>query len=97
MSWCQLSEIASNATYIYGYVATVCLLQNDTGDILMLNVTNAPTTNTSSSHLSTVVSGLRPYKEYEVKVVAVVRDRLTGVIFSKSSPTHEFQTLESGE
>ena len=97
MTWSRLNTCNSNTTYIYGYVVNVHMLQNGTGSIIMLNITNAPSSNTSSSSLTAVVSGLRPYTKYRVKVVALVRDRMSGVISSKSSPTNEIQTLEGGK
>ena len=95
VSWLPLNTKSSDSTYIYGYVAV--LLRYGTGDILLLNVANASFLNTSSSSLDTVVSGLRPYTKYQVKVVALVRNRLTGVISLKSSQSVEIQTLEGGE
>ncbi|XP_022801634.1 protein sidekick-2-like [Stylophora pistillata] len=94
VSWARLDNNNSNSTHIYSYVATVHMTtQYDAGDILVLNVTNAPSTNTSSS-LSTVVRGLRPYTKYRVKVVALVRDQITGVISLKSSAAIEITTQE---
>ena len=94
VSWLPLDK-SSDSKYIYGYVAF--LLRYGTGDILLLNVANAPSSNTSSSSLNTVVSGLRPYTKYQARVVALVRDRVAGVISLKSSESIEIQTLEGGE
>lgn len=97
MSWSWLNTYHSNSSYIYGYVAALHMMRSGIGDILLLNVTNAPSANRSFSFLSTVVSGLRPYMKYRVKVVALVRERMTGVISLKSSPTNDIETLEGGE
>ena len=94
VSWLPLNTESSNSTYIYGYVTV--LLRNGTGDILLLNVTTPSSLNTSAS-FNTVVSALRPYTRYQVKVVALVRDHVTGVITLKSSKSKEIQTLEGGE
>ena len=72
------------------------MLRINTGDILVLNVTIAPASNANSSFLDTVVNGLRPYTKYGVKVVALVRDRMTGIISLKSSSISEVQTPEGG-
>ena len=92
--WLPLNTESSNSTYIYGYVTV--LLRNGTGDILLLNVTTPSSLNTSAS-FNTVVSALRPYTRYQVKVVALVRDHVTGVMTLKSSKSKEIQTLEGGE
>ena len=97
MSWFRLNTYNSNSSYIYGYVAALHLLRIGTGDILVLNVTNTPASNANSSLLDTAVSGLRPYTKYGVKVVALVRDRMTGVISLKISSIKKVQTLEGGE
>ena len=95
MSWFRLNTYNSNSSWIYGYVAALHMLRIGTGDIHVLNVTNASKAN--SSFLDTVVSGLRPYTKYGVKVVALVRDRMTGVITPKISSISEVQTPEGGE
>ena len=97
MSWFRLNTYNSNSSYIYGYVAALHMLRISTGDILVLNVTIAPASNANSSFLDTVVNGLRPYTKYGVKVVALVRDRMTGIISVKSSSISEVQTPEGGE
>lgn len=96
MSWFRLNTYNSNSSYIYGYVAALHMLRISTGDILVLNVTIAPASNANSSFLDTVVNGLRPYTKYGVKVVALVRDRMTGIISLKSSSISEVQTPEGG-
>ena len=96
VSWLPLKIKSSNSTYIYGYVAALHLLRNGTGDILLLNVTTPSSLNTSAS-FNTVVSALRPYTRYQVKVVALVRDNVTGVITLKSSKSKEIKTREGGE
>ena len=75
-------------TDIYGYVA-VCL-QNVISDILVMNVENA-----SSS--TTLVRNLTSYTSYKVKVVALVSNRVTGVITLKSSKEIDMYTQEEGE
>ena len=97
MSWFRLNTYNSNSSYIYGYLAALHMLRISTGDILVLNVTIAPASNANSSFLDTVVNGLRPYTKYGVKVVALVRDRMTGIISLKSSSISEVQTPEGGE
>ena len=97
MSWFRLNTYNSNSSYIYGYVAALHMLRISNGDILVLNVTIAPASNANSSFLDTVVNGLRPYTKYGVKVVALVRDRMTGIISHKSSSISEVQTPEGGE
>lgn len=96
MSWFRLNTYNSNSSYIYGYLAALHMLRISTGDILVLNVTIAPASNANSSFLDTVVNGLRPYTKYGVKVVALVRDRMTGIISLKSSSISEVQTPEGG-
>ncbi|PFX11658.1 Phosphatidylinositol phosphatase PTPRQ, partial [Stylophora pistillata] len=63
---------------------------------MLQSVTSAqqPSMNTSSSFFSTGVRGLRPYTKYRVNVVALVRDRITGVISTKSSAAVEVTTPE---
>ena len=97
MSWFRFNTYNSNSSYIYGYVAALQMLRIGTGDILVLNVINAHASNVNSSFFGTLVSGLRPYTKNGVKVVALVRDRMTGVISLKSSAINEVQTQESGE
>ena len=97
VSWFPLNTKSSDSAYIYGYVAALHLLRNGTGDILLLNVANASFWNTSSSSLNTVVSGLRPYTKYQVNVVALLRDRVTGAISLRRSESTEIQTPEGGE
>ena len=97
VSWFRFNTSNSNSSYIYGYVAALQMLRIGTGDILVLNVINAPVSNLNSSFFGTLVSGLRPYTKYGVKVVALVRDRMTGVISLKISSINEVQTLEGGE
>ena len=88
VSWSPLNTTSVNLTDIYGYVA-VCL-QNVTSDILLMNVESASSSNTS-------VRNLRPYTSYKVKVAALVRDRVTGVITLKSSKKIDIRTNEDGE
>ena len=97
MSWFRLNTYNSNSSCIYGYVAALHMLRIGTGDIHVLNVTNTLASKANSSFLDTVVSGLRPYTKYGVKVVALVRDRMTGVITPKISSISEVQTPEGGE
>lgn len=97
VGWFRMNTCNSNSSYIYGYVAALQILRIGTGEILVLNVTNTPASNVNTSSFGTLVSGLRPYTKYGVKVVALVRDRMTGVISLKSSSVNEVQTLEDGE
>ncbi|KAL9953398.1 hypothetical protein ACROYT_G040810 [Oculina patagonica] len=85
VSWLPLNTSSLNSTYIYGYVA-VCL-HNITSRILVTNLENA-----SSS--STMPGNLKPYTIYRVKVFALVRDGITGVITLKSSKNIEIRTKE---
>ena len=94
ISWLPLNTKSSNSTYIYGYVAV--LVRNGAGDILLLNVATPSSLNTSAS-FNSVVSALRPYTKYHVKVFALLRDRVTGVISLRSSESTEIQTPEDGE
>ncbi|CAH3044147.1 unnamed protein product, partial [Pocillopora meandrina] len=94
VSWFRLNTYNSNSSCIYDYVAALHMLRIGTGDIHVLNVTNALASKANSSFLDTVVSGLRPYTKYGVKVVALVRDRMTGVITPKISSISEVQTPE---
>ena len=75
-------------TDIVGYV--VLCLHSGTSDILLLNVENASSSNT-------VVRDLKPYRRYRVKVAAVIKDRVTGVITLKSSEEIDIRTKEGGE
>ena len=77
-----------NSTDIYGYVV-VCIPKRSGSDILPLRVEN-----TLSS--SNVVFNLKPYSNYEVKVVALLKDRVTNVITLKSSEKTDIRTKESG-
>jgi len=73
---------------VYGYVA-FCLGRN-TSDILLLSIEN------TSSAFNTVMRNLKSYSNYEVKVVALLKDRLTGVISLKSSGKVDLRTKEGG-
>ena len=90
VSWLPLNSSSLNSTdiYMYGYVA-VCLRSNSS-DILPLSVENA------SSALNTVVLNLEPYRSYKVKVVALLKDRATGVTTLKSSEETDIHTKEDG-
>ena len=88
VSWLPLNTKSANSTDIYGYVAVS--LRYGTGDILLLNIRNA-------SSLNTVVNGMRPYEKYQIKVVGLVKDRVTGVITVKTSESTEIRTLGGGE
>ena len=50
-----------------------------------------------ASSSNTAVHGLRFYRRYQVKVVALVKDRVTGVITLKSSEKTDIRTEEGGE
>jgi len=76
-----------NSTDVYGYVV-FCLGRNRS-DILLLSVENASSSNT-------VVRNLKSYKKYKIKVVALLKDRVTGVITLKSSQETEIRTKEGG-
>ena len=84
----DVSWLPLNTSDIYGYV-TVCL-DNVTNDILVMNVENASSSNT-------VIRNLRPYTTYKVKVVALVRDGVTGETTLKSSKRIDIRTQEDGE
>ena len=77
-----------NSTDIYGYVA-VCL-HSVSSDILLLSVENALSSNT-------MVRNLKSYRKYKVKVVAILKDRVTGVITLKSSEETDIHTKEGGK
>ena len=88
VSWLPLNTSSLNSTDLYGYVA-VCL-RRGSSDILLLSVESASSSNT-------VVRNLKPYSNYEVKVVALLKDRLTGVITLKSSEKKEIRMKEGGK
>ena len=95
VSWLPLNSSSLNSTTInydstdiYGYV-TVCL-RSGGSDILPLSVENV------SLPSSTVVRNLKPYSNYKVKVVALLRDRVTGEITLKSSEKTDIRTKEDG-
>ena len=67
----------------------VCIRKRGGSDILALSVEN-----TLSS--STVVLNLKPYSNYEVKVVALLKDRVTNVTTLKSSEKTDIRTEEGG-
>ena len=88
VSWLPLNTSSLNSTDVYGYVA-VCL-RRGSSDILLLSVENASSSNT-------VVRNLKPYSNCEVKVVALLKDRLTGVITLKSSEKMGIRMKEGGK
>ena len=88
VSWLPLNTSSLNSTDVYGYVA-VCL-RRGSSDILLLSVENASSSNT-------VVRNLKPYSNCEVKVVALLKDRLTGVITLKSSEKTGIRMKEGGK
>ena len=88
VSWLPLNTSSLNSTDIYGYVA-FCL-HRGSSDILLLSVENASSSNT-------VVRNLNSYRKYKVKVVALLKDRVTGVITLKSSEETDFRTKEGGK
>ena len=85
--WLPLNTSSLNSTDVYGYVA-VCLRRNSS-DILLLSVENALSSNT-------VVHNLKSYSNYEANVVALLKDRVTGVITLKSSEKRDIRTKEGG-
>ena len=87
VSWLPLNTSSLNSTDVYGYVG-VCL-PSGRGDILVLSVENVSSSNT-------VVRNLKSYKKYRVKVVALLKDRVTGVITPKSSEEIDIRTKEGG-
>jgi len=87
VSWLPLNNSSLNSTDVYGYLA-VCL-RRGSSDILLLSVENA-------SSCNTMVRNLKPYSNYEVKVVALLKDRLSGVITLTSSEKTDIRTKEGG-
>ena len=87
VSWLPLNTSGLNSTDIYGYVA-VCL-HRGSSDILPLGVENASSSNT-------VVRNLKSYRKYKVKVVALLKDRVTGARTLKSSEETDIRTKEGG-
>ncbi|XP_020604184.1 MAM and fibronectin type III domain-containing protein 1-like [Orbicella faveolata] len=85
VSWLPLNTSSLNSTDIYGYVA-VCI-RRGSSDILLLSVENASSSNT-------MVRNLKPYSNYEVKVVALLKDRVTNVTTLKSSEKTDIRTKE---
>ncbi len=88
ISWLPLKTNSLNSTDIYGYVA-VCF-HNGTSDAVLSNVENA-------SSFNTVVHNLTSYRRYQVKVVALFKNRVTGEIILKSSEKVDIRTKEGGE
>ena len=88
VSWLPWNSSSLNSTDIYGYVA-VCL-RSGSSEILPLSVENASLASNS------LVRNLKPYSKYKVKVVALLKDRLTGVITLKSSEKTDIRTKEDG-
>jgi len=87
VSWLPLNTSSLNSTDVYVYVA-ICL-RRASSDILLLSVENASSSNT-------VVRNLKPYSDCEVKVVALLKDRVTGVITLKSSEKADIRMKEGG-
>ena len=87
VSWLPLDSGGLNSTDIYGYVA-VCL-HGGGSDILLLSVENASSSNT-------VVQNLKSYRKYKVKVVALLKDRVTGARTLRSSEETDIRTKEGG-
>ena len=87
VSWLPLDTSSLNSTEIYGYV-TVCLGRNSS-EILLLKVEN-------SSSSNSVVRNLTSYSNYKVKIVALLKDRVSGVITLKSSEKTDIRTKEDG-
>jgi len=87
VSWLPLDTNSLNSTEIYGYLA-VCIRRGNS-EILPLRVENA-----SSS--STMVLNLKPYTNYEVKVVALLKDRVTNITTLRSSEKTDTRTKEGG-
>ena len=83
-----MNSSSLNSTDINGYVA-VCL-RSGSRDILPLSVENA------SLASNTVVRNLKPYSNYKVKVVALLKDRITGVTTLRSSEKTDMRTREGG-
>ena len=83
-----LNSSALKSSDIYGYVA-VCL-RNGSRHILPLGVEN------DSLASNTLVRNLKPYSNYKVKVVALLKDRVTGVTTLKSSEKTDIRTKEDG-
>ena len=86
VSWLPLNTSSLNSTDIFGYVA-VCFGRGSS-DIL-LSVENA-------SSFNTVVRNLKSYRKYKVKVVALLKDRVTGVLTPKYSEETDILTKEGG-
>lgn len=89
-SWLPLNVNSSDSSDIYGYLVVLHKLLSGTSDIHLLDVAH----NASSS---TVVSGLRPNMKYQVRAVALLRDRVSGKISLKTSESTEIQTAVGGE
>ena len=87
VSWLPLNTSGLNSTDIYGYVAVY--LGRGSSDIVLLSVENASSSNT-------VVRNLKSYRKYKVKIVALLKDRVTGVITMKSSEEADIRTKEGG-
>lgn len=89
-SWLPLNVNSSDSSDIYGYLVVLHKLLSGTSDINLLDVAH-------NASLSTLVSGLRPNMKYQVRAVALLRDRVSGKISLKTSESTEIQTAEGGE
>ena len=89
-SWLPLNVNSSDSSDIYGYLVVLHKLLSGTSDIHLLDVAH-------NASLSTVVSGLRPNMKYQVRAVALLRDRVSGKISLKTSESTEIQTAVGGE
>ena len=87
VSWLPFNTSGLNSIDVYGYVA-VCL-HRGSSDILLLGVENVSSSNT-------VVRNLKSYWKYKVKVVALLKDRVTGATTLKSSEETDIRTKEGG-
>jgi len=87
VSWLPLNTSSLNSTDVYGYVA-ICL-RRASSDIALLSVEKVSSSNT-------MVRNLKPYSNCEVKVVALLKDRLNGVITLTSSEKTDIRTKEGG-
>ena len=88
VSWLPLDSGGLNSTDIYGYVAV--FVRSGSSNIVLLSVENA------SFASNTVVRNLKPYSNYTVKVIAILKDRVTGVTTLKSSEKTDIHTKEGG-
>ena len=81
------SSKTQNSSNLYGFaVACIPVRSNSTPTISSANV----------SSLTQEVVGLRPFTEYRVRVIAILKDNSTGMVVMRTSETVLVNTTEDG-